>query len=111
MDAMLMNNQNQVPQPKEPTKPPSKKESEGVSYSSRDGLSERLSNLAEKKKSSVPSKSSKKSSSTKKPIRFVQKKENKTQYLFKYIFRKLLIINHTIFISINIKKIITFFLS
>ena len=46
MDAMLMNNQNQVPQPKEPTKPPSKKESEGVSYSSRDGLSERLSNLA-----------------------------------------------------------------
>ena len=82
MDAMLMNNQNQVPQPKEPTKPPSKKESEGVSYSSRDGLSERLSNLAEKKKSSVPSKSSKKSSSTKskkKPKGILKNKKRKSE--------------------------------
>ena len=64
MEGMLNNqNQSQVPPSKEPTKPASKEGSHTDSFSVRDGLDERFSNLAENKKPSVNSKS--KSSKTK----------------------------------------------
>ena len=72
---MMIGNQNQPPveEPKEPTKPPSKTESQ--SFSNRDGLSERLSNLAENKKESIISKS--KTSKTKSTSKKSKKKKKK----------------------------------
>jgi len=72
---MILGNQNQPPveEPKEPTKPPSKTKSQSIS--NRDGLSERLSNLAENKKESIKSKS--KTSKTKSTSKKSKKKKKK----------------------------------
>ena len=87
----MLNNQNmnqtQIPQSKEPTKPASKEASHTDSFSVRDGLDERFSNLAENKKPSVNSKSKSsktksKSTSTKKSLKkksILKKKKRKSQ--------------------------------
>ena len=75
-------NKQEEPEPKEPTKPPTKEPSAVASLSSRDGDDERMSNLAEKQKPSVKSKSeSKKSkvSSKKSSKKNKKKKKHKSE--------------------------------
>ena len=76
-EGMLLNqkNQEQIAPSKEPTKPASKEGSHTDSFSVRDGLDERFSNLAENKKPSVASKS--KSSKTKSSSKKSKKKKKK----------------------------------
>ena len=68
MNLAALNNQAQQPiqEEKEPTKPPSKEPTVTNTYSSRDGTNERMSNLAEKKKSTIKSSTKTPKTSTKK---------------------------------------------